>query len=140
MNAPIEARIPFAAEQDGQHHDQDPFARSETLTGAQGRWVCRTCRNPIAQRSALFSLGQTPGLYSNPHGSVFEIITVREACGLVGVGPRTLEHTWFAGYAWRVVCCSNCLTHLGWQFTTTQDGARPCFFGLILAELVEEND
>ncbi len=105
----------------------------------QERWVCRTCRNPITSRSALLGSSERPQMFANPHGLVFEIVTFRAAQGLLGVGGVVPEFSWFSGYAWRVVCCSGCHTHLGWHFTATSADVSPReFFGLLVNELAEE--
>lgn len=113
--------------------------RPEADDGSAGpRLRCATCGRRIASASALFSTGGAagPSVYVNPHGLVFEILTVRDAQGLVAVGGATAEHTWFPGYAWQVVCCSSCGTHLGWRFTSSS-AEPPVFYGLIRSALRE---
>ena len=119
--------------------ERAPAHRPATDSDDEGRWVCRTCRNPITSRSALFGPSHRPQVFANPHGLVFEILTFRTARGLVGVGGIIAEFSWFPGYAWRVVCCSGCHTHLGWHFTAaTADVSPREFFGLMVDELAEE--
>lgn len=80
--------------------------------------------------------GTSPvAVFANPHGRVFEIVTLRHARGWVRVGPPTGEYSWFAGYAWSVIVCAGCATHLGWLFEGA--GQPPEFFGLLRAEIVE---
>jgi cereblon len=118
--------------------ERAPADRSATDSDDQQRWVCRTCRNPIASRSALFGSSDRPQVFANPHGLVFEILTFRAARGLLGVGGIIPEFSWFPGYAWRVVCCSGCHTHLGWHFTAvTADVSPREFFGLLVDEIAE---
>ncbi len=122
---------------------REPDARPETDDEGSTRYRCSRCGSLIARAADLFSAaGQDgPRVYVNPHGLVFEIVTLRSAQGLVGVGGATNEHTWFAGYAWQVVCCLGCGVHLGWRFTAVGAGASPSsFFGLIRSGLVEERD
>jgi hypothetical protein len=59
----------------------------------------------------------------------------RAAPGCTTQGAASREHTWFAGYAWRIANCASCLGHLGWRYERGADG----FFGLILERLAEEN-
>jgi cereblon len=107
-----------------------------------GKLRCSTCANLIARYSALFSMTgrDGPTVFVNPHGRVFELVTVRTAQGLFGVGGTTTAHTWFAGYAWQVVLCLQCSTHLGWRFSAAGSGVSPpSFFGLIRSALVEDD-
>jgi len=120
-------------------HDAQPEADDDGST----RYRCGHCGNLIARAADLFSMigHDGPRVFVNPHGLVFEIVTLRSAQGLVGVGGATREHTWFVGYAWQVVCCLGCGVHLGWRFTAASTGARPpSFYGLIRRGLTEERD
>jgi cereblon len=105
------------------------------------RWLeCRTCRNPIADPGAVFAGpdGCVRRLFANPHGRVFEILTVVDARGLLLFGSAETEFTWFTGYAWRVAYCERCAMHLGWRFEAGGPELRPaCFFALVTSELVE---
>ena len=67
----------------------------------------------------------------NPLGIEFEFGCFGAAPGCRTAGGETDEHTWFAGYQWRVALCGNCRTHLGWRFRS-QDTQ---FFGLIIDRL-----
>ena len=67
----------------------------------------------------------------NPLGIEFEFGCFGTAPGCRTAGDETDEHTWFAGYHWRVALCGNCRTHLGWRFRS-QDTQ---FFGLIVDRL-----
>jgi cereblon len=140
MNGAAEqARSPASGMPRDPGAERAPADRPATDSGDQERWVCRTCRNPIASRAALFGSSGRPQVFANPHGLVFEIITFRAAEGLLGVGGVIAEFSWFPGYAWRVVCCSGCATHLGWHFTAASADVSPLeFFGLLMNELAEE--
>jgi hypothetical protein len=140
MNGAVEqARSPGSGMARDPGADRAPEDRPAIDSDHEGRWVCRTCRQPIASRSTLFGSSDRPQVFANPHGLVFEIFAFRAARGLVGVGGVTADFSWFPGYAWRVVCCSGCLTHLGWHYTTvTSAMAPPEFFGLLANELTEE--
>jgi hypothetical protein len=63
---------------------------------------------------------------------VCEIVTLHNAWGLDLVGPATLEHTWFSGFAWCVAICTGCRRQLGWRF---EAAAGTKFFGLLVNEL-----
>jgi hypothetical protein len=140
MNGAVEqARSPDSGTARDPGAERAPEDRPATDSDGEGRWVCRTCSNPIASRSALFGSSDRPRVFANPHGLVFEVLTFRAARGLLGVGGFTADFSWFPGYAWRVVCCSGCLTHLGWHYTAvTSATSPPEFFGLLANELAEE--
>ena len=127
--------------QPGARREQD--AQPEADDEGSTRYRCSHCGSLIARAADLFSMTghDGPRVFVNPHGLVFEIVTLRSAQGLVGVGGATREHTWFAGYAWQVVCCLGCGVHLGWRFTAVSSGASPpSFYGLIRRGLTEERD
>lgn len=69
----------------------------------------------------------------NPAGLSFHIACFAAAPGAAAVGPATLEHSWFAGYGWRIALCGGCGEQLGWRFEAP-DGDR--FFGLIVGRLM----
>ena len=69
-------------------------------------------------------------VFANPHGDLHEIVTVRWARGVQTAGPPTSEFTWYPGYAWEVVLCAACASHLGWLFTATADREPARFYGL----------
>lgn len=103
----------------------------------EGPWfACAACRARIAPRSAIFVMnGQTDHVRHNPHGLVFHIRCLRTARGARAVGAPTTDHTWFAGYGWRIALCGGCGVHLGWGFSGGGSPAR--FWGLIAERLVE---
>jgi hypothetical protein len=95
--------------------------------------VCRQCLHGItASAERTLVNGAHTHTFANPEGIVFEIGCYREAWGCGYLGPASPEFTWFAGYVWRIAVCSNCLTHLGWRFSSP-DGH--VFHGLITSRL-----
>jgi cereblon len=83
-------------------------------------------------------VGDGPQVFVNPHGLVFEIVTLRQATNLLGVGRQTTEFTWFPGYAWQVVVCTRCTAHLGWAYDAITNATPARFYGLIRSELTDE--
>jgi hypothetical protein len=113
-----------------------PAAESQKKPAAQTApdIVCRQCRQAITTTDARISVdGRHRHVFANPHGLVFEIGCFNRIhhCGVSG--PATAEFTWFAGYAWKVVFCGRCLTHLGWSFHSAADA----FYGLIAQRIIE---
>ncbi|KPJ01351.1 Protein cereblon-like [Papilio xuthus] len=67
----------------------------------------------------------------NAGGYMHDIVTVSRARGVVPSGRRSAEFSWFPGYAWTIIVCGACRTHLGWQFDALSRSLRPeYFFGL----------
>ncbi len=99
---------------------------------------CRTCGNEVSGEDAVFAPdGAAPvRVFANPAGLLCEVLTLRWATGLVPVGGHTTEFTWFAGYAWQVVCCHECTTQLGWKYARVDPDLEPGeFFGLLVREV-----
>ncbi len=102
-------------------------------TATARRWWCAACMTRIVDEDEAIEVGGAHRhRFVNPAGVAFEIGCFAGAAGCSVDGAPTLEHTWFAGFAWSYALCANCRAHLGWCYEA--DAAR--FFGLILAKLV----
>ncbi len=100
--------------------------------GAAEDWLCAWCLHRVARERDRYPIeGQDEFAFTNPAGVRFEIITFESAAGCEAHGTPTLEHTWFAGYAWSFCACQECGQHLGWQYTGPNT-----FVGLIKDRLV----
>jgi len=57
--------------------------------------------------------------FVNPNGILHDLFTLTRINGVFTDrrAPST-EFSWFPGYAWSVIYCANCTTHLGWRFTS----------------------
>lgn len=100
-------------------------------------WLC--CANcgirithPV---SKVIMQGSHSHQFTNPAGLSFKVACFAVAENTTLEGESTLEHSWFIGYAWQVVCCQQCKTHLGWRFK----GNRDAFFGFIADQLKPES-
>ncbi|MFN7976414.1 MAG: cereblon family protein [Acidobacteriota bacterium] len=97
--------------------------------------LCRACREPVTSHGERAAIaGSHVHDEVNPSGFRFRIGCFQHAPGAIAIGVPTLEHTWFAGYAWSYALCRGCREHLGWLFENT---ALPPFFGLVLDRLIE---
>ena len=77
-------------------------------------------------------------VFTNPHGYVFRIGLFSEAPGVLPAGMWIEEFSWFPGTLWRFVVCSDCYSHLGWEYSgSTEPTAadKGDFFGLVLTKL-----
>ncbi len=108
--------------------EKDPLAHEKGI-------YCASCDTRISGHERAISFaGAHRHRFSNPAGVEFEIVLYRDA-RVHTYGPATEEYTWFAGYAWQVVLCANCQTHLGWRYRRSDS---PDFYGLIIGQIIEK--
>ncbi len=110
----------------------------ETSEGEARAIRCAVCRAEVGDEAAIFGVGGADPIqvFINPHGLGFEVLTVRRARGLSRLGPQEARFSWFSGYAWQIVRCAVCGTHLGWRYTALGPGGAPAtFYGLIGATI-----
>jgi hypothetical protein len=113
---------------------------SEGGSGAR-RYRCRACGVLLAHAADEISIGGgTRHERVNPAGLVCRFVTLRRCASVQGVGGLVSDFTWFAGYAWQIVVCASCATHLGWRYGATDGGTPASFYGLLLDKLLEERD
>ena len=94
--------------------DLDP--RLEILLGGDPdrRLVCRACRSPVTADGFRIDVeGGHVHRRINPAGVDYEFGCFEKAPGAARAGQATPEHSWFAGYVWRLSICSACGTQLG---------------------------
>lgn len=107
-------------------------SRLEDRPKKERRLFCAACRHPITHQDERIRVnGAHEHTCTNPAGFTFHIGCFREAGGCAGLGAATPEHSWFAGYAWKVAVCARCARQLGWRFEAPGDR----FHGLILERL-----
>ena len=93
---------------------------------------CSYCKTKITHPShAIEMQGTHHHVFTNPEGIDFEIGLYDQA-ECLAISPAMLEHTWFTGYAWQIVVCPECTSHLGWCYSKH---GTPDFYGLIVARL-----
>jgi len=130
---------PWSLLRQGEGESRTTPERDQKTWPAQGDGpflCCRRCGERITRRGYERRVsGDHAHTCTNPEGVVFEVACFGLAPGCTVHGRPTLEHTWFAGYAWSFAACVRCLEHLGWLFTKGGDS----FFGLIRPKLVEES-
>ena len=109
--------------------------KDEEADKERKKLFCKTCLNLITLDSYGIEVdGSHSHTFMNPRGIVFHIGCFMNARGCFIMGNPTAEYTWFSGYTWSHVICSNCLNHLGWYY---QSG-HSSFYGLILDQLMKE--
>jgi hypothetical protein len=111
-------------------------SRSAADAGKGTRLLCARCAHPVTRQGECIAVdGGHEHRRINPAGYRFHFGCFRAAPGCTMHGATSSEHTWFAGYAWRIANCASCFGHLGWRYERGADG----FYGLILERLAEES-
>ena len=113
----------------------NPLSADLAEEGPEEEWLyCARCQQKITHaREAITIQGRDSFLFENPMGYSFRIRCFRQAMGWSGVGTMTKEYTWFPGYAWQTIACSQCDNHLGWRYGNDSGDE---FYGLIDDRLV----
>jgi len=94
---------------------------------------CKSCQAKISAPSHAVEIkGAHQHRLTNPEGITFDIVIYSQVECLVASEP-IYEHTWFSGYAWQIVVCHHCKSHLGWCYIKNNS---PDFFGLILNRII----
>lgn len=100
------------------------WMKSDTL-------LCLPCQQSVAMIADLVRLHKdgVSAHFVNGHAVVHDVITVLKVQNIVVEGDPQSEHSWFHGYAWQIIYCSDCGNHLGWKFSPVEDYGV-IFFGL----------
>jgi hypothetical protein len=95
-------------------------------------------KNPANLTNKERRLYTTIQLLQNPHGSSFELITLKRATFLLLNNTKSLEDTWFPNFKWTIGVCPHCFNHLGWHFESIlgEEG----FFALILDQIINQKE
>jgi len=109
------------------------------LSNNENKLVCKICKTLISQQHYLFSIesGTPYHTFYNPNHYRFDIMTLTHCQAVHDASPPALEHSWFHGYAWVILCCASCFEHLGWRFESPEKNPAR-FFGIIQDKLESE--
>ncbi|KAL3085173.1 hypothetical protein niasHS_010242 [Heterodera schachtii] len=82
--------------------------------------VCSNCAQSLCNVSDIVNLstGSNSTLFTNSHGFVHDLFTIKKVSGILLNGQPSTEFSWFPGYAWTVMQCATCGHHLGWRFSS----------------------
>ncbi len=104
------------------------------VAGAGEEVRCAACDHGLARvADAVTVEGRVEHTRINPGGFVHTFRCFKAAAGVAGQGGASLEHTWFAGYAWQIGLCAGCGRHVGWRFVAPAHR----FVGLLSDRIVE---
>jgi len=82
------------------------------------RFKCANCKNPVAFEVDIIQIGDVPSdtAQVNPHGFIHEVITVHSVQNTFVEGRPVPADSWFPGFCWRYLICSECMEFLGWSY------------------------
>ncbi len=93
---------------------------------------CTECQYPITWQTERININEKhQHVFANLHGYIYQIGCFARAPGCIPIGDETSHFSWFPGYTWRIALCGQCVTLLGWAFSSPEIQ----FFGLILDKL-----
>ncbi|XP_061178077.1 protein cereblon-like [Saccostrea echinata] len=118
--------------------------------------LCRNCGHEVVHPSHLIQIpsklahrqrndtiggqnGTLIQLFKNPDGVYFEVITTVKA-NVTETSQSSDLMTWFPGYLWTICVCPMCFKHLGWKYETTTENRPRSFFGIILANVLQQSE
>lgn len=109
---------------------------SKTKKEEEQVYKCSACGTEITKDKFLCSVNSDSPFQSfmNPNGFYFDLITFSDCESVIDLPAATFEHTWFPGYAWRILGCAKCSQHLGWSFEAANKTPSQ-FYGLIRDKL-----
>jgi hypothetical protein len=100
---------------------------------------CLSCKSTLATTGDIFSMSREgpQSCYVNRSGYLHDTITLRKlSIRPILWGRPCIRDTWFPGYAWIIILCPACHSHLGWKYISTKDNLSPSvFWGLARASL-----
>ena len=112
--------------------DSDTEKKAETMSKEDEIITCALCNNHITDLCRQIIVNKSFNhTFANPYGQVFEIGCFSQAKGCLPGSMGSTEFSWFFGFSWQIGICNQCLTHLGWIFSSKSD----LFYGLILEKL-----
>mmetsp|Transcript_2934 Transcript_2934/g.4228 ORF Transcript_2934/g.4228 Transcript_2934/m.4228 type:complete len:448 (+) Transcript_2934:74-1417(+) len=102
---------------------------------------CKGCHALISNTSKVIAMSTdgTVGSFVNQHGVLHQMLTFREVSNFRLQGGPEVEHSYFPGYSWTILCCRNCYAHLGWMFNAVDKSLVPAFFyGILRKALIAQ--
>lgn len=101
-------------------------------------YQCIGCGGLITHSDQLLAVeGGIRHSFVNPSGIEYEFHTFSSCPGAISLGEPTTDHTWFAGYCWRIALCRNCGLHMGWHYQAALRSDRPrVFWGILVSSVV----
>lgn len=101
------------------------------------RFYCAQCGSFLTtSQNAIQLNGAFHHSHVNPAGIRCDFMTFTNCENVVADSQLYEEHSWFSGFAWRFLFCSNCLYHVGWRYDPVASRERQAsFYGLLATAL-----
>jgi hypothetical protein len=100
---------------------------------------CAGCGAFITGSEAMVPVnGSREHSFVNPAGIQCDFITFLFCDNVIVDRELYIRHSWFPGYGWRFLVCSECHRHLGWKFDAVRAGTEPTGFFGVLVHSVDE--
>jgi len=101
------------------------------------RFYCVQCGSFLTTTHHAFPLkGAFHHSHVNPAGIRCDFMTFAQCENVVADSQLYEDHSWFSGYAWRFLFCSNCLCHVGWRYDPVGSlEMGRSFYGLLASAL-----
>jgi hypothetical protein len=117
-----------------------PFVSDPIRGNGAKVYCCSSCGGLITHSDQLLSIeGKSIHSFVNPSGIEFDFRSFSFCAGAIALGEATEEHSWFAGYRWRIALCRTCGLHMGWHYEAVLRSERPReFWGILASNLVAQ--
>lgn len=127
----IEKRLLFREESEGESR-KIVGGKSKIKKSRSPGVRCLRCQFVIADNLYRYLIDEKyRHTFVNPVGQIFEVVTISKGKGIVSIGDKTLDNTWFDGFMWNYAHCSKCSAQLGWSYYSLDQRETVSFFGLI---------
>ncbi len=102
---------------------------------------CVNCGAYIANSASSVTInGSGEHSFVNPAGVQCNFKTFLECSNVEISDELFLEHSWFPGFGWRFLICSDCSRHLGWKYDPVNNKSAEAFFGVLIHAVQEVSE
>jgi cereblon len=105
-------------------------------------FTCQNCTQPLATLAHLITMSSegVQSSFVNSGGCLHQTLTVSRVHNALLEGAPSTVDSWFPGYAWTILRCGRCWSHVGWRFDCTSPALRPPrFYGLTSSAIAHKS-